>query len=46
MEREEGIHHSHHSNDSEQTGTDLADLVAEVEETNCEATEDDGEVEP
>jgi hypothetical protein len=46
VESEQGVHHSHHSNDGEQTGADLADLVAEVEKTDRESAEDDGEVEP
>jgi hypothetical protein len=46
VEGEQRVHHSHHSNDGEQTGADLADLVAEVKKPDCESAENDGEVEP
>lgn len=46
MEGEQGVNHGHHGNESEEAGGDLANLVAEVKQADCEAAEDDGEVEP
>lgn len=46
VEGEEGVDHSHHGNEGEEAGGNLANLVAEVEQANREAAEDDGEVEP
>jgi hypothetical protein len=46
MEGEKGVDHSHHGNEGEEARGDLADLVAEVKQADCEAAEDDGEVEP
>ena len=46
VECEKSVDHSHHSNDGEETSADLANLIAEVKQTNGQATEDDGEVEP
>lgn len=46
MEGEKGVYHSSHGDKGEETGGDLADLVAEVEQTNGETAQDDGEVEP
>lgn len=46
MERKECINHSHHGDRSEAARADAPDLVAEVEKADCEAAEDDGEVEP
>lgn len=46
MEGEERIQHSHHGDERKQTGANLADLVAEVKQSDSETTEDDGEVEP
>jgi hypothetical protein len=46
MECEEGVDHGHHSNEREESSANLSDLVAEVEEADCETAEDDGEVEP
>jgi len=46
MERKQRVHHGGHSHKSEQAGADLANLVAEVEKSDCKATKDDGEVEP
>ena len=43
---EESVDHSHHSDYGEETGADLADLVAEVKQANGKAAKDDGEVEP
>lgn len=46
VEGEESVDHSHHGNEGEEAGGNLANLVAEVEQANREAAEDDGEVEP
>ena len=46
MERHERIQHRRQGHQSEQSRRDLADSVAEVEEADGEAAEDDGEVEP
>jgi hypothetical protein len=46
VECEKSVDHSHHSNYGEEAGADLANLVAEVKQTNGQATEDDSEVEP
>lgn len=42
----EGVEHSSHGDKSEETSRDLTDPVAEVEETDGETAEDDGEVQP
>jgi hypothetical protein len=46
MEREQRIYHGSNSHECEQAGADPADQIAEVEEPDGEAAEDDGEVEP
>lgn len=47
MERKERINHTPHRDRGEQPRTDQARRVAaEVQQTDREATEDDGEVEP
>lgn len=46
MESEQGIHHGHHGNEGKQAGGDFTNLVAEVEEADCQTAEDDGEIEP
>lgn len=46
MEGEECIYHSHHGNESKQASGDLSNLVTEIEQTDREATEDNGKVEP
>ena len=46
MECVQGIHHGHHGHNGEQARRDLADLVAEVEQADGQAAEDNGEVEP
>lgn len=44
MVRHERIHHRGHCDESEETGRYLADAVAEVQEADGQAAEDDGEV--
>jgi hypothetical protein len=46
VERKQRINHRSHCDECEQARTDLADLIAKVEKPDCEAAEDDGEVEP
>ena len=46
MEGDEGVEHGAHGDEGEEAGGDLANAVAEVEEADGEAAEDDGEVEP
>lgn len=46
MECDECVDHCHQRDECEEAGADLSDAVTEVEETNGEAAEDDGEVEP
>jgi hypothetical protein len=46
MECEQGIHHSHHSDEGKQARADLSNLVAEVEQPDGQAAQDDGEVQP
>jgi hypothetical protein len=46
VESEQRVYHGHHGNEGEEAGGDFSDLVAEVQEADCEAAEDDGEVEP
>jgi hypothetical protein len=46
VECEERVNHGHHGDEGEESGADLSDLVAEVEEADCETAEDDGEVQP
>jgi hypothetical protein len=42
----ERVDHRHQRDKCEESGANLSDAVAEVEEANGKATEDDGEVEP
>jgi hypothetical protein len=46
VERGERVHHGGHGDEREEAGADAADAVAEVEQADGEAAEDDGEVEP
>ena len=46
MKGKQRIDHRRHGHQREKTGGDAADGVAEVEQADGEATEDDGEVEP
>ena len=46
VECEQGVDHGHHRDQREQACADLSDLVAEVEQPNGEAAQDDGEVQP
>lgn len=46
VESYEGVDHGHERDECEEARADLSDAVTEVEETDCEAAEDDGEVEP
>ena len=46
MECDQRIRHGGHCYQREQPGADLANLVAEVEQSDGEPAEDDGEVEP
>lgn len=46
MEGDDGVDHGGHGDDGEEGGGDAADAVAEVEEADGEAAQDDGEVEP
>ena len=46
VEGEEGVEHGTHGDEREDTRADLPDPVAKVEQSNGEATENDGEVEP
>lgn len=46
MEGEEGVDHGQDGDAGEEDGADLAGAVAEVEQTDGEGAEDDGEVEP
>lgn len=46
MIRDEGVGHSGHGDEGEEGSGDSADTVAKVEETNGEASENDGEVQP
>lgn len=46
VEDRERIHHSGHGDQCEETGADLANLVTEVQQTDCQTAEDDAEVEP
>ena len=46
VECDERVDHSHQGDECEESSTDLSDAVAEVEKTDGEAAEDDGEVEP
>lgn len=46
VEGKEGVNHGHHGNKGEEAGGDFSNLVAKVKEADCEAAEDDGEVEP
>lgn len=46
MERDQGVDHGRHGDDGEQAGGDAADAVAEIQQTDGQAAQDDGEVEP
>ena len=46
MECDKSVEHGGEGNECEEASGDLADGVAEVEQSNGEAAEDDGEVEP
>ena len=46
MKRKQRVDHRSHCDECEQASADLADLIAKVEEPDCEAAENDGEVEP
>lgn len=46
MEDAERIHHCGHGDEREQSGTDLPDLVTEVEKSNGQTAEDDAEIQP
>jgi hypothetical protein len=46
VERHEGVDHGRQRDEREEAGADLADAVAEVEQADGQAAEDDGEVEP
>ena len=46
MEGHEGVEHGGEGDEGEEAGGDLADAVAEVEEADGQAAQDDGEVEP
>lgn len=46
VEREEGVDHGCHRYQCEQSSRYSTNLIAKVEEADCETTEDDGEVQP
>lgn len=46
MERNQGIDHRRHGNEGEEGGRDATDVVTEVEQTNGQTAQNDGEVEP
>ena len=46
VESDEGVDHRRQRDEREETRADLADAVAEVEQADGQAAEDDGEVEP
>ena len=46
VECDERVNHSHQGDECEESSADLTDAVTEVEKTDGEAAEDDGEVEP
>jgi len=46
MELIQCVYHGAHGNNSEYASADLAHFVAEVEQPDCQAAQDDGEVEP
>jgi hypothetical protein len=46
VEGDQSVDHGSHGDQGEETSRDLADLVTEVEETDGETAQDDGEVEP
>ena len=46
VERRKRIQHSRHGNKCKKTGGDTADTVPEVEQTDGETAQDDGEVQP
>jgi len=46
MVRDQGVYHGGHGDDGEEAGTDTANAVTEIEETDGQTAENDGEVEP
>jgi hypothetical protein len=46
VECDKRVDHGHERDECEESGADLSDAVTEVEKTDGEAAEDDGEVEP
>jgi hypothetical protein len=46
MESKQSVHHRHHGHDRKQPSADFTNVVAEVQEADGQAAEDDGEVEP
>ena len=46
VECDESVDHGHQGDECEESSADLSDAVTEVEQTDGEAAEDDGEVEP
>lgn len=46
MECDKRVDHGHQGDECEESSADLSDAVTEVEKTDGEAAEDDGEVEP
>jgi hypothetical protein len=46
VESDEGIGHGGHGNEGEKAGGNLANLVAEIEQPDGEAAQDNGEIEP
>lgn len=46
VEGKQSVDHGHHGNEGKEAGGDLSNLVAKVEQADCETAEDDGEVEP
>ena len=46
MKRDQGVDHGCHGDDGEEAGGDAANAVTEVEETDGQTAQDDGEVEP
>jgi hypothetical protein len=46
VEGEQSVNHGHHSNNREEAGRNLSNLIAKVKEADRETAEDNGEVEP
>lgn len=46
VEGTEGVDHGRHGDDGKETGGDTTDAVTEVQETDGQTAQDDGEVEP